>query len=1050
MFISRGIQKTRILLASLAMSLALLCSAGLSAQNVSFPVSGMVRDESGTPLPGVSVYVENTTIGASTDITGAFTLKVPSENSVLTFSCIGYTDRKIPVSGRKELNVVLAEDSQLLEETVVVGYGVQKKESSVAAISQVKGEDLTRVNQANIATALSGQIAGVSVVQQNGQPGDESQSILIRGKSSWSGSSPLVLVDGVERDYNQIDPSEIETMSVLKDASATAVFGVRGANGVILITTKRGKAGKVKVNFSAECGMKKAVNMVKPLNSYETALVINEAAKNDGNWNTIISDEVLEHYRTHDMPYVYTDTDWQDFMLKTGWRQKYNVNVSGGTEFARVFASFGYLHDGDIINAEKQQNYDPAYRYNRYNYRINVDMNLTKTTQLSIDAGGYVGAKNAPYETNNQRRYRPIFTLGPMDGVPYYPASVLDEYPDTSRPEETGIRIGTTELTNSENPYVANSFSGSRTITTNSLNASLTLKQDLKFITKGLNFKASFSYNNITRWLKTISYNALTYKLLTDGTWVSRVGRDGNAREESVNQPSVGTEGIDYRYKNYYYEVSLNYARTFGKHDVSAMIVGQRRQNQTNVAFPRYEQGLAARATYTYDKRYLFEANLGYNGSEQFSPDKQYGFFPSFALGYNLHNEKFFKPLKKYIGKAKVRASYGQVGSDASSDRWLFISEYQTGSTDVWTPGLPNASGTTLTPIVESKAANTNATWEKATKQDIGFEFSFLKNDMFVLNMDFYREDRTGILLTRGSVPTYVGITSKAVNLGKTQTKGYEIELKWQYTTPSGYWNVYVKPSVSYSDNRIINKDEPYYSPAYMKEQGYRIDQLKAFHVTGYIADADALMTTPAYGGNPIDLGYSEYVDFNGDGIIDNNDQYAYGYSQTYPLYNFALSLGVTYRRFSLDVLFQGVSGISRSLVDNFAWSLHRLSKQVFDYQKDTWTPYNKNSMFPAVHNEAYRQHNNIRGDSAPKSNTIFDASYIRLKNVNLSYSIPDRILSKARISSASVYASASNLFTWCPNFPVGDPEASDGGSNLTNGYYPMTMSISLGVRLGF
>lgn len=1028
-------------------SVFFLCVPSYAQEGVS--VSGTVKDASGQVVPGASVFVDGTTIGVSTDLDGNYQLKVPSSKSVLVFSCIGYVDQRLTVGSRVKIDVVLVEDNQLLDEIVVVGYGVQKKESSVASIAQVKGDDLARTNHTNIASALSGQVSGVSVIQNNGMPGDEGQTILIRGKSSWNGGQPLVLVDGVERDYRQIDPNEIETMSVLKDASATAVFGVRGANGVILVTTKRGQVGQVKVNVTAESGFKQPINMIKPMNAYQTGLAINTAAKNDGEWGSLLSDEVLEHYRTHDMPYVYTDTDWQDFMLKNGYQQKYNVNVSGGTEFARVFASLGYLHDGDIINTVKHEQYDPTYKYDRYNYRFNIDLNLTKTTLLSVDAGGYIGIRNKPYEGNNQRCFRPIFTLGPMDGVPFYPASVLDEYPDNERPDENGWRLGTTELTNAENPYVGNSFSGSRNFKTSNVNIGVTLKQDLDFITPGLNVKLAASYTGRSIWQKDISYDALSYKLLHDGTWISRFGRDGNAREESVDQPKVNTESLNSHRRQYYYEASVNYARKFGKHDVTGMVVAQRKQVQSGVSFPSYEQGVAARATYAFDNRYLFEGNLGYNGSEQFSPDNQYGFFPSFAVGYNLHNEKFFKPLKRWVNKAKMRASWGEVGSDAASARWLFISEYGTGSADCWTPGLPNTPGVSLKPIVESKAANLNATWEIAIKRDLGFEFSFLKNDMIVLNMDFYNETRTGILLARQSIPNYVGITSKDMNLGKTKTKGYEIDVKWQYTTPSGDWYFFVKPTISFSDNRIVNKDEPLYSPAYKKVEGYRIGQVKGYHHTGYISDADALMTSPAYGGNPIGLGYTEYVDFTGDGQIDENDMFAFGYSQTYPLTNYALSLGFSYKNFDFDLLFQAATDLSRFACDNFAWPLHRLSKQIFDYQQDFWTPDNKDARYPAIHTESYRQHNNIK-DGSIKTTTTYDASYIRLKNVNLNYNFPKKWLKKVSVSSASVYLRGNNIFTLCPNYPLGDPEASDGGENITNGFYPMTRTFTLGLRIGF
>lgn len=1016
-------------------------------------VTGFVSDALGEPLVGVSVIVENHSIGVPTDENGAYKITLPKQNVNLVFSCIGFETQVIPVGRRSVIDVIMEEDANLIEETVVVGYGVQKKESSVAAIASVKGDDLSRTNHANIANALSGQVSGMSVVQQSGMPGQEATKIIIRGVSSWSGSNPLVLVDGVERDFTQIDPNEIESMSVLKDASATAVFGVRGANGVILITTKRGKAGDVKVNFTAEGGMKEPINMLQPMDSYNTALVINQARMNDGTWGSLITDDIIEHYRVNDMPYVYTNTNWQDFMLKTGWQQKYNMNVSGGNDFARVFASLGYLHDGDVIRTDKHEEYDPAWKYDRFNYRFNLDLNLTKTTVLSVDAGGYLGIKNAPYETNTQRLFRPIFALGPMDGVPFYPASVLEEYPDATRPDESGWRLGSTDITNSENPYVANSFSGSRTNKTSNINLSLILKQDLKFITPGLSAKFQVSYNNVSNWLKTISYNAPSYKLLQNGTWIRRLGRSEQDREEPEHIVSAAVESlVDGRpLRTWYMEGSLLYDRAFGKHDVTGMVVFQRRKRQSQVAFPSYQQGLAARVTYTYDKRYLFEANVGYNGSEQFSPEKQYGVFPSFALGYNLHNEKFFKPLKKVISKAKVRASWGQVGSDSASERWLFTSAYVNGSGDQYTSGISGvAAGPNRTPIVEEKAANENATWEIATKRDIGFELSFLKNKMFTLVVDFFDERRDGILLTRAAVPTYAGIQSKQQNLGKTHTKGYEVELKFQWSSADGDWYVFAKPMMGFSDNRIISKDEPMYAPAYKKAQGYRIGQIFAYHHTGYIQDADAYMTSPAYGGKNYGLGSTEYVDFNGDGIIDDNDMFAYGYSQTYPLYNYALSLGFSWKNFDFDMMFQAATHLTRQTVDIFSWSLHRLSNQVFEYQLDTWTPYNRDARYPAIHTENYRQHDNVGADGVARTVHLYDASYIRLKNVNVSYRLPQRAVKKMGLNSMKFYVRANNLFTFAPNYPLADPEASDSGGNITNAYYPMTRTISLGVQLGF
>lgn len=1016
-------------------------------------LTGQVTDEYGDPLVGVSVFVESTMTGTSTDTYGTYSINVTVKGRVLVFSCVGYMTQKVQIHGSDRIDVVLLTDNESLDEVVVVGYGVQKKESSVAAIAQVKGENLANTNMTSVAAALQGQIAGVSIIQNNGMPGQDNTSIKVRGVSSWVSSSPLVMVDGVERDFNNIDPNEIETISVLKDASATAVFGVRGANGVILITTKRGKSGRVKVDFSSEVGIKQPINMKKPEDAYTTGLIMNIARKNDNDWGSVLSDEVLEHYRTHDMPYVYTDTDWQDYMLQNGVQHKYNLSVSGGTDFARVFASLSYLHDGDVINTIKNEVYDPSWKYDRYNYRFNVDMNVTKTTVISIDAGGYIGIRNAPYETNNQRLFRPIFTLGPMDGVPYYPASVLDEYPDSQRPDETGMRLGSTNITNAENPLIANSYSGSRSIKTNNINVSLRLKQDLEFITKGLSFKIQMSYNNLSRWTKEISYKAVTYKLNTDLSWVRRLGRDETGREDPEQIASVGTDGLNgspIPSRNWYYEAALNYNRTFGRHGVTGLIVGQRRKTVRDAVFPSYEQGLAARVTYEYASRYLFEANLGYNGSEQFAKSNQYGLFPSFALGYNLHNEKFFQPLRKVVNRAKVRASWGQVGSDAAGgERWLFNSSYVTGGGFQWRPGTPSTPGTSLPTIVEEKAPNLSAAWEVATKRDIGFELAFTKNEMFVLSMDFFDENRSGILLSRQQVPTYVGNQPKKMNLGKTKTKGYEIDLKFQWHSKDGSWYVYAKPAIAFSDNRIISKDEPLYTPSYLKEEGYRIGQIFGYHHTGFIQDGNVAMTTARFGAGLLGLGDTEFVDFNGDGIIDTKDMFALGYTQTYPLYSYSLPLGFSWKGLSFDMLFQAVSHISRKCVDNFAWPLHRLSNQVFDYQMDSWSPDNRDARYPSYHFDANRIHNNI-GDGTPKSTAVYDASYLRLKSINLSYSLPSKAVSRMGLSSMRFYFKANNIFTWAPNYPLADPEATDGGSEMTNGYYPMTRTFTFGLNLGF
>ena len=1039
----------------------ILSFSGLSAQQ-GFVVTGNVSDEFGS-MPGVSVLIKGTTQGVVTDALGKFSITVPRKESVLQFSFVGYNTQLVEVGSRTFLEIVMVENISALDEVVVVGYGVQKKESSVASIAQVTGSDMLKMNATNVTNALTGQVAGVSIVQNSGQPGNDAGKIFIRGVSSWQSSDPLVLVDGVERSYNQIDPNEIETLSVLKDASATAVFGVRGANGVILITTKRGKKGEVKVSGSAELTIKEPINVLKPMNSYQTALVMNEAYKNDNNWGSLWSNAMLAHWRDQDLPWLYPNTDWQDVMLKkNAFSHKYNVNVSGGTDFARIFASLSYLFDGDIVKTVKQPDYDPTYKLSQYNYRFNIDIDLTKSTLLSLDAGGFVSTMNRPYETSNQRTLRPIYTLGPMVIPAYYPAEVLNLYPDPTRPDQTGDRIAGTGVPNAESPVLANNYSGQSSIKTTNLDATITLKQSLDFITKGLSINGKVAYTHRLAYSRDWALDVVAWQLNQNGSWSRFVGRTGALDPElaatPVNYNGETVNGDPFR--SWYYEASVNYEHSFRKHSFTGLLLGQRKKTQANVAFPHYEEGVVGRITYDYDFRYAAEVNMGYNGSEQFAPQNRYGFFPSYGITWNLQNEKFFEPIKPIINKFKIRATYGKVGSDASPDRWLYTSSYTTqnnalGGWDKYSPGInPGVGAQGLYPlsIIEENAANADAQWEVAIKQNIAFEMAFLKSNMFTLNIDLYNEHRSDILLTRNAVPAWFGVGMKQQNLGETKTKGYEIELKFQQTTGRFYY--WLKPAIWFSDNRIIAQDDPLYKPDYQKNAGFRIGQVFGYRSSDnpahLIQNADELMTAGRYGGGVLGTGDVMYIDFNGDGVIDTNDQIPIGYSTQYPLYNYSLSGGLKYRNFTFDFLFQAVSDYSRVVQDAFAWPLHRLSNQAFAYQLDRWTPDNPNAAYPQFRFDANRTHNNI-ADGQAKSGNTYDASYIRLKSVNLTYDLPKKLTSKMKLQNMSVYLRGNNIFTWAPYYPLSDPEGSDtNNARLSMGYYPLVRRISLGTQLTF
>ena len=1027
-------------------------------------VTGTVKDENGIPLPGATVFVKNTSIGAATDFSGKFTIDVPLESEVLVISFVGYIPEEVALQGISDIQVVLKEQVLGIDEVVVVGYGVQKKESSVGAISQVEGEELTKAGASSLSNALTGQLSGVVTVQNSGQPGADAASVYIRGISTWDDNTPLVLVDGVERDYNQIDPNEIESISVLKDASATAVFGVKGANGVILITTKRGRVGKLVLTYNSEFTVKQPLSNGEMQDSYTTGLIMNEAYANDNNWGLQLSDEVLQHYKDQDMPYIYPNTNWQEEMVKDfGFATKHNIGLSGGTEFAKVFASLSYLHDGDVLNTQKNDVYDPTYKYNRYNYRTNVDVNVTKTTELSLQTGGYIGIQNGPYESALIRTYRPIYTLGPMTIPMYYPEEFVESHPDDQRPDDTGDRIANTLITNANNPYLNLNYSGFRQFKKTSFDATIVLKQDLNFITEGLSVEGRVAYSNDVGYTKLFEYNAASYKYNEDGSWSRTLGTgndsglDGQTSDVFPIDPQ--DESIsESPYNSWYFEARANYARSFGNHNVTGLFVGQRRKYQENVSFPHFEEGLVGRITYNYNTKYLLELNAGINGSEQFSPENRYGFFPSGAVGWNIHNERFIKENLKFLKKAKIRYSYGEVGSgNLGGQRWLYTSTYEPAATDpyYYHPGQQlnhsNGSGVSITPIREGEVANEDATWERAIKHNIGFEMAFFKKSMLSIDVDLFKETRDNILLTRTSVPAWFGVSTKDQNLGKTETKGYEVEVRFRNNIGDNFFYNF-KVGVAFSDNRILAKDEPYYRDDYRKQQGKRIGQLFGYVSKGFVDNTDERAATLRYGGGLYGLGDVVYADLTGDGNIDEMDKVPMGYAGSYPLYNIPISGGFKYKSLDFSFTIQGAQKMSRYLVDAYLWPLHRMSNQYYDYQSDYWTPYNTdNPQYPALHFDTNRTHNNI-SDGQITTTNILDASYFKLRNLQIGYSILPAKLTKYHMQSFRIYLQGNNLYTYAPDYPVGDPEATDssGGAAVCYGNYPLIRRFTLGLQVSF
>lgn len=728
-------------------------------QQKSKMVVGTVTDN-GEPIIGASVVVKNAGKGVITDMDGNFKLDVPV-GATIVISYVGYDSKEIVYKGESTLKVELSEDVLQLQEVQVVAYGVTKKVTVTGAISSVGTEEILKSPVSSISNALTGKLPGLSTVQRTGQPGADDATMYVRGVGSLTEglSSPLVLVDGVERSFNQLDPNEIEDISILKDASSTAVFGVRGANGVILVTTKRGQEGKPKINVSTSYSLQMPTRMPEFANSYEYASTYVNAQRQDGiESNFAFTDEAIEAYRTHSNPLAYPDTDWVDMLIKdVALQTQHNFSISGGTRGVRYFASLGVLtQDGLFKSFEKE--YDGNFKYNRYNYRINLDLDLTKTTLMRMNLGGRVNDKRTPnYEGSSDigLLFRDIYWAIPMSGV-----GVMDGkwiWPDTKEFSLPGtVRDGLY-------PYYGKGYN---TSAGNILNFDFMLEQKLNFITKGLKAHVKASYNSgvTLKKLRKTSYPHYETIVNEDGTVnLRKVGDQTNL------QYSESTS----RSRDWYMEVAMNYKRDFSDHHVSALAM----YNQTMKYYPdsnpdefksipRSYIGLVGRATYDWKTRYMVEMNVGYNGSENFAPGKRFGLFPAVSAGWVLTEENFMQPLKPWLSYFKLRASYGVVGNDRVSGnyRFLYLPDSYNPSTGSYYFG--NSISTAWRGAVESKIGNPDVTWETAAKQNYGVDAYFI-NSKLKVNFDYFIERRKDILTNRKVLPTYLAANLPIANIAK-------------------------------------------------------------------------------------------------------------------------------------------------------------------------------------------------------------------------------------------------------------------------------------------
>ncbi|APY12817.1 hypothetical protein BWZ22_10195 [Seonamhaeicola sp. S2-3] len=1003
-------------------------------------ISGVVKDVAGVPIPGVSVIQKGTTRGASTDFDGEYSLELTSGEKILQFSYIGYKTLEIPVKGQTTINVTLEEDIATLDEVVVVGYGRQKKESVVAAITQVKGEDLMErtAGISNVEEALQGNLPGVTAIQGSGVPGEDNMRIFIRGRSSWNGNGdPLVLVDGIKRSMSDIDMNDIENISVLKDASATAVFGVEGANGVVLITTKRGKEGKAQLSLSVNTTIKTVSQLPEKLDAYDGLLEANSAilrgiAQAPNTWNNYTPLAIVEKYRNPsslEESYIYPNVDWEDELLKD-FAQDYRINLSvrGGNKTAKYFGSLAYQTVSDIFDGGKYDNgrgYLGEYRYDRFNFRSNIDFSITNTTELSVNLAGFLGVREKPGNLANVTNglylvapslYTPVYP----DGLYGQPFSYFNVY---------------------VNPVVTLSALGYDKYRTFQVNTDFILKQKLDFITEGLSFQARFSLDNSQRSEQSLNDGGVVYRVY-DGDVESILTPDVTTRFDYVQSPwSLGTSEVEnnQRERRLVYDFSFNYNKTFAdKHNLTALFLVRRQESAKGSVFPRYREDWVGRVTYNYDSRYFLDINGAYNGSEKFGPGYRFDLFPSIALGWTPSNETFLENAD-WLDRLKIRGSYGVVGDDNFSGRWKYASQWESGGAAYLVPG----SYTGKSPYTfyrEDVVGNPNLQWESATKYNIGAEFSVF-NGLLTGEVDYFAEDRDNIVVIGNQIqtlPDFYGATPPDINQGVVEIRGYEIVLGSSYTFDNGI-NIFGDFNFTQAIDKVIRRDDPFLEPAYKNDAGFNIGQRRTAIPAGILTSwDDVYMSTPQNENQDLTrVGYYDVVDFDGDGIYNSEfDNAPFGYPEQ-PQRTWSATLGARYKGFSISAQLYGTQNASRLYSNQtFSNSTPLIFKQDLDY----WTVDTPN-------NTDTQPSFGVLGATNPRDNWL-DGSLTRLKAVTLSYDIPKKTCEKLGLKKLQVFANGNNLFLWS-DMPD-DREFNTSGTAQSRGDYPTLKRFNFGFNMNF
>jgi len=1017
-------------------------------------ISGRVTDIKGEPLIGVNVTVDGDANGSITNMDGLYEIFVTKKSVVLKFTYIGFKTSEIRTNASTNIyDVTLEEQVNELEETVIVGYGTQRKISNIGAQSSMKMEDI-KTPSASLTTTLAGRLAGVVAVQRTGEPGKDAADIWIRGISTPNTSSPLVLVDGVERSFNDIDPEDIESLTTLKDASATAVYGVRGANGVILIKTKPGKVGKPTVSADYYESFTRFTKMVDLADGITYMNAANEAMRNDGIATKYTEDQIHNTIAGKD-PYLYPNVDWlKEIFNDWGHNRRVNVNVRGGSEKVAYYASVSYFNETGMTVTDKNINtYDSKMKYSRYNFTTNLNIDVTPTTKVEIGAQGYLGEGNYP-AISSADLYNAAMSISPV------------EYPKMFFVNGEAFVPGTSTNNNFNNPYSQATRRGYDNLTKNQIYSNLRVTQDLDMLTKGLKLTAMYAFDvyneiHVHQDRAESTYNFLDTSVPYDMNGqpiLQRIYEGSNVL--SYKQETSGN-------KKTYLEASLNYDRTFNDdHRVSALFLFNQQskllypKGTLEDAIPYRMMGIAGRATYSWKDRYFAEFNIGYNGAENFSPKHRFGTFPAFGVGWVVSNEKFWQPLSKAVSFLKIRYTDGKVGNSEVSDRRFMYLDQMKENGDYGYKFGPNG---TKWSGYETVNMAVDLIWEESRKQDLGIDLKLFNDDLSIV-FDLFKERRENILLKREhSIPSFLGYNTSAPygNIGIIENKGFDGTIEYNKRINKD-WVIALRGNVTFNKDKWIQGELPEQKYEWMNQYGHNINGVKGYVAEGLftqteiddmarwesLSDANKAITPKPFASQfgTVKAGDIKYKDLNNDGQID-------AYDQTYisrgdvptTVYGFGFTVG--WKDLSVGMMFQGVAGAERVLNGSSVNPFNGGggSGNLYSNIGDRWTEENpdQNAFYPRL---SYGSETTSNINNFQKSTWwVRNMNFLRLKTLQISYNLPKPWVNKVHLKNAAVYVMGTNLFT-LSRFKLWDPELNtDNGAS-----YPNTTSYSVGINFTF